>query len=192
MNDWVYYLIVGVFVIGLWLTFITLVLRGWRHRGDRQADLIGDMPATPAELGEPLTGPDTGLYVGSTMAPSWQDRVAVRDIGDRAATVYTRYAAGILLARQGASDIWIPAESIAAVRTENGLAGKVMSRDGVLVIRWTLPTGTQIDSGIRGDDKTVYPEWTQAYAQVTDQTREQLAAADLQAQAAKKTKRNKA
>ena len=34
-----------------------------------------------------------------------------------------------------------------------------MGRGGVLVIRWTLPSGTEIDSGFRADDKAVYPPW---------------------------------
>ncbi|MFT3715270.1 MAG: transporter [Gordonia sp. (in: high G+C Gram-positive bacteria)] len=190
MSNWVYYLIVAAVVIGLWLTFITLVLRGWRNRGLRQTDLVGDPPPAPADLGEPILGPDTGMYVGSTIAPSWQDRVAVGDFGDRAVVTYSRYPNGILLDRRGASDIWIPEESIDAVRTENGLAGKVMSRDGVLVIRWTLPSGTQIDSGIRGDDRSVYPAWTEPYEAITQATHDALAAND-RAQPAKKTKRKK-
>ncbi len=32
-----------------------------------------------------------------------------------------------------------------------------MTKDGVLVIRWQLPSGTEVDTGFRGDDKTVYP-----------------------------------
>lgn len=56
--------------------------------------------------------------------------------------------------------IWIPQDSIRAIRTERGLAGKVMTKDGVLVIRWELPSGTEIDTGFRGDDKSVYPAWT--------------------------------
>ena len=27
------------------------------------------------------------------------------------------------------------------------------------MIRWELPSGTEIDTGVRGDDKTVYPDW---------------------------------
>ncbi|MDX5310307.1 MAG: transporter, partial [Rhodococcus sp. (in: high G+C Gram-positive bacteria)] len=69
--------------------------------------------------------------------------------------------AGVLLERDGASPIWIPQDSIRAVRTERGLAGKVMTKDGVLVIRWQLPSGTEIDTGFRGDDKTIYPQWVQ-------------------------------
>ncbi len=65
----------------------------------------------------------------------------------------------MLLERAGANPIWIPTTSITAIRTERGIAGKVMTADGVLVIRWTLPSGTEIDSGIRADDKNVYAEW---------------------------------
>ncbi|MBM7367828.1 PH-like domain-containing protein [Gordonia hydrophobica] len=178
MSGWAYNLIIAVGAFAVWLLLVTLVVRGWRNRGRRQADVIGTLPQAPAELGEALRGPHTGLYVGSTMAPSWQNRVAVGDFGDRATARLTGYAAGILMERTGASTIWIPEESIAAVRTERGLAGKVMSRDGVLVVRWRLPSGTEIDSGLRADDKTAYPEWVQAYTEVTEKTIRALESAD--------------
>src|SRR5262249_310540 len=103
--------------------------------------------------------PTTGLYTGTTMAPSWQNRVQVGDLGFRATAEMTRFETGILLERSGATAIWIPNESITAVRTERGHAGKVMTRDGGLVIRWKLRAGTEVDTGFRGDDKTVYPAW---------------------------------
>lgn len=127
--------------------------RSTPERQDRRTATV------PATLGELLVLPTTGLYVGSTIAPSWQDRIAVGDLGFRATCEISRYSGGILVERDGASAIWIPEKSIRAIRTENGLAGKVMSKDGVLVIRWELPSGTEIDTGVRGDDKTVYPDW---------------------------------
>lgn len=147
-------------LLALWALLVFLMYRGWRNRGKRQADRIGELPAVPAELGAQVVEPTTGLYLGSTMAPSWQDRIAVGDLGFRATAELARFERGILLERDGASRIWIPQESITAVRTERGHAGKVMTEDGVLVIRWTLPTGTEVDTGFRGDDKTVYPAWT--------------------------------
>ncbi|MDY6810023.1 MAG: transporter [Actinomycetota bacterium] len=156
--------VVVVVVIVVWLGLVALALRGWRNRGRRQADAIGTPPAVPEGLTPATRGPDTGLYVGSTIAPSWQDRVAVGDLGDRAAAEISAHADGILIGRQGASDIWIPRSSITAVRTERGLAGKVMTADGVLVIRWVLPSGTEIDSGLRADDKTIYPGWVSEFA----------------------------
>ncbi|MGV9711175.1 PH-like domain-containing protein [Gordonia sp. NPDC003424] len=157
-------LVVLLVVVLVWAGLVALALRGWRNRGRRQAETIGELPVAPTELPEPLRGPDTGLYVGSTLAPSWQDRIAVGDFGDRAAAAMSAYPDGILIDRKGASDIWIPRTSITAVRTERGLAGKVMTADGVLVIRWVLPSGTEIDSGLRADDKAVYPGWVADFA----------------------------
>ncbi|MGW0251468.1 PH-like domain-containing protein [Nocardia goodfellowii] len=144
----------ALFALALWLMY-----RSWRKRAARQAERIGELPQVPADLGAQVLEPTTGLYLGSTFAPSWQDRIAVGDLGFRATAELTRFDKGILLERGGATALWIPQESITAVRTERGHAGKVMTEDGVLVIRWKLPTGTEIDTGFRGDDKTVYPAW---------------------------------
>ena len=152
-------LIIALIVLGFWLVLVLLMLRGWRRRGQRQAEKVGDFPAVPDETGERRLGPETGLYVGSTFVPSWTDRLAVGDFGDRASCSISMFAQGILIERQGATSIWIPAASVRAIRTERGLAGKVMTRDGVLVIRWMLPSGTEIDSGVRCDDKSCYPRW---------------------------------
>nr|WP_206030902.1 transporter [Rhodococcus sp. B10] len=142
---------------------IGLIFWGWRGRQKRQADRIGVFPPVPADLGAPSIAAATGLYVGSTIAPNWQDRIAVGDIGHRATAELSRYEKGILLERTGESTIWIPQESIRGIRTDRALAGKVMSKDGLLVIRWTLPTGTEIDTGFRADDKLVYPTWVDTH-----------------------------
>lgn len=146
-------------VLLAWAGVVGLMLRGWRNRGDRQAALVGTFPEPPSHLPAPELGPHTGLYLGSTIAPSWQDRVAVGDYGDRATVEFSAYPGGVLLDRTGANPIWIPTASITAIRTERGIAGKVMTADGVLVIRWILPSGTEIDSGVRADDKAVYAQW---------------------------------
>ncbi|KHJ70892.1 MULTISPECIES: hypothetical protein [Rhodococcus] len=152
--------LITVGFLALWVVLVLLMWKGWKGRARRQRDAVGELPTVPAELGERLVEPSTGLYVGSTLAPSWQDRVAVGDLGHRANAELSRYRSGALLERDGASPIWIPQDSIRAIRTERGLAGKVMSQDGVLVIRWELPSGTEIDTGFRGDDKSIYPLWT--------------------------------
>ncbi|MQY21971.1 PH-like domain-containing protein [Nocardia macrotermitis] len=147
-------LLLILFCLCLWLMY-----RAWQKKARRQAEAVGELPPVPAELGAQLLEPTTGLYTGTTLAPSWQNRIAVGDLGFRAQAELTRFEHGILLERDGAEVLWIPQESITAVRTERGHAGKVMTQDGVLVIRWKLPTGTEVDTGFRGDDKTVYPAW---------------------------------
>jgi hypothetical protein len=136
------------------------MLRGWLHRARRQAEMIGSLPPLPDTVGPAIIGATKGLYVGSTIAPSWQDRIAVGDLGFRSKAVLTRFPEGIMLQRTGAGPIWIPDESITAIRTERGIAGKALTHDGILAIRWKLPSGTEIDTGFRGDDRRELANWT--------------------------------
>jgi hypothetical protein len=143
---------------------IRQIMRGWLHRAQRQAQLIGTLPALPDTVGPALIPATRGLYVGSTLAPSWLDRIAVGDLGYRAKAVLTRYPEGIMLQRTGAEPIWIPDDSIEAIRTEKGIAGKAMTHEGILAIRWRLPSGAEIDTGFRADDRRQYDRWLEGAA----------------------------
>ena len=144
--------------------FIQAMMRGWRRRAERQIELIGKLPPLPDTVGESIMPAMKGLYVGSTLVPSWHDRIAVGDLGYRTKAVLTRYPEGIMLQRSGAGPIWIPDESIKAIRTERGMVGKALTHEGVLAIRWQLPSGTQIDTGFRGDERANYEQWLQEAA----------------------------
>lgn len=144
--------------------FIRQMLRGWLHRAQRQVEMIGALPPLPDTVGPTLIPATKGLYVGSTIAPSWQNRIAVGDLGFRSKAVLTRFPEGIMLQRTGARPIWIPDESITAIRTERGIAGKVLTHDGILAIRWTLPSGTEIDTGFRSDDRRELANWVEEAA----------------------------
>jgi hypothetical protein len=148
----------GVLVMVIAL-LIQLMMRGWSHRAARQAALIGSLPALPDTVGSAVVAPTRGMYVGSTLTPSWHDRVAVGDLGYRSKAVLTRYPEGIMVQRSGASPIWIPQQSITDIHTQRGVAGKVTTRDGILAIRWRLPSGTEIDTGFRGNDRHEYARW---------------------------------
>jgi hypothetical protein len=140
--------------------FIQLMMLGWRRRSRRQEELIGELPCVPEEVGaagETLPG----SYVGCTLAPEWNERITAGDLGYRSKAALTRYPDGILVERVRAHPIWIPQESITAVRTERGLAGKVSVRDGILAIRWRLPTGVEIDTGFRANNRSGYDNWLQ-------------------------------
>ena len=100
-----------------------------------------------------------GVYVGSTLAPEWNDRITAGDLGYRSKAALTRYPEGIMLERVRAKPIWIPQESITAVRTERGIAGKVAARNGILAIRWRLPSGVEIDTGFRASNRNEYEDW---------------------------------
>ena len=147
-------------VLALLIAFvIQMLMRGWRARARRQAELIGTLPPIPETVGSPIVDATRGVYVGCTVAPSWNERIAVGDLGYRSKAVLTRYPEGIMVQRSGASPIWIPQESIVAVRTERGMVGKAMTTNGILAIRWQLPSGTEIDLGFRGSDRAEYARW---------------------------------
>ena len=156
-------LVASMVMAAVLVLLIALVIRqltrGWLHRAQRQMVLIGRLPALPDSVGPAIISATKGLYVGSTLAPSWLDRIAVGDLGDRGKATLTRYPEGIMVQRSGATPIWIPDESITAIRTERGIAGKALTHDGILAIRWRLPSGTEIDTGFRGDDRRELAQW---------------------------------
>ena len=123
------------------------------------ATIAGTLPPLPDSVGPALIPATKGLYVGSTLVPSWLDRIAVGDLGYRAKAVLTRYPEGIMLQRTGTGPIWIPDDAITAIRTERGIAGKAMTHQGILAIRWRLPSGTEIDTGFRADNRADYDRW---------------------------------
>jgi hypothetical protein len=173
-------LVASLVMAGLVVIVIAVVIqammRGWRRRAERQVELLGALPALPDTVGAALLGPMKGLYVGSTLVPSWHDRIAVGDLGYRAKAVLTRYPEGIMLQRSGAGPIWIPHDSITAIRTERGIVGKVVPggrgaargtpghHDGILTIRWRVPSGVEIDTGFRADDRANYDRWLEEVA----------------------------
>ena len=155
--------IFGFLVVLLIGVVIRRMLRGWKRRAQRQVELIGDLPNMPDAVGGAVVAPTRGLYLGCTFVGNWLERVNVGDLGYRSKAVLTRYPEGILVERSGTGPIWIPEAAIIGVRTERALAGKVLpggdTGGGILVIRWQLPSGTEIDTGFRGDDRSDYARW---------------------------------
>jgi hypothetical protein len=137
---------------------IQLMMRGWRRRSLKQTELIGDLPDVPGNVGT-ATLTTRGLYCGCSMAPAWNERITAGDLGYRSKAVLTRYPEGILLERVRALPIWIPQESIMAIRLERGMAGKVVARIGILAIRWKLPSGLEIDTGFRANHREENDAW---------------------------------
>jgi hypothetical protein len=140
---------------------------GWRRRARRQSDL-GPLPLVPAECDEPLAAV-SGLYVGTTYATSWQDRVVHAGLGRRADCELSLHRQGVLIERRGDDPVFIPSADIVGARLEPGLAGKVMGAGGVLVVRWRLGE-TELDTGVRGDDKSQYPEVVNAVNELSRST----------------------
>ncbi|SOD73684.1 hypothetical protein SAMN05892883_2944 [Jatrophihabitans sp. GAS493] len=137
---------------GMWL--------GWRNRGRRQADLP-PLPSLPHRLSDPRLAPLSGIYIGTTYARSWQDRVVARGLGLRATASVTLHDEGLLIEREGAEPVFLPLGDVLSARLEPALAGKVVGEGGLMVINWRLGE-TELDTGLRADDKTEYPQWVRA------------------------------
>ncbi|TCC28523.1 hypothetical protein [Kribbella sindirgiensis] len=118
--------------------------RGWRNRQSRQADLA-PLPTAPETT---MRGVE-GVYVATTSAGDWMDRIAVHELGVRAAADLAVSEAGLIFHRQGAADVFIPADHLTGVRTDRGIAGKVTAeKSGLVVVTWTHD-GRELDTGFR-------------------------------------------
>jgi hypothetical protein len=158
-------LLLSLLVIAFFVLCAAGMRRGWRNRQRRQSHLPA-LPRPPRRhAAAPLLPPATGVYVGTTTAGDWQDRIAVGGIGLRSSVRMSLYPDGLLLDRTGATPLWIPADALVDARTDRALAGKVMGTQGLLVVRWRLgdhADGHLLDTGVRGDDKDGYGEWIDA------------------------------
>src|SRR5438067_4061047 len=130
---------------------------GWRRRARSQSVLVPPFPQLPGEPGEP--GLETkGLYVSTTTAGNWQDRIVTRGAGMRGRAVLRLYPDGVEVDRTGAPGFWIPRESIVDARMGSAIAGKVMGTDSLLLITWRAGD-VELDTGFRADDFDDYPQW---------------------------------
>lgn len=156
---------IRVLLIVICVESLLLVLAGmawgWNRRGARQGPLLGELPVVPADLGGRQQEPMTGLYVGTTFAGSWQDRVVAGGLGRRADATATLFDGGVVIERHGAGPVFLPGAAVTGARLAPGLAGKVVGAGGLLVVQWRW-NGHDLDTGFRADDKREYVPWVAA------------------------------
>jgi hypothetical protein len=136
--------IVGILV----LVFAGLAL-GWRARRRRQAALPA-LAAPPAGLGA-ASIVDDGFYVATTSAESPTDRIAVRGLGFRARATVAVHPEGVVLGIAGQPDAFIPKAAIDGVGRATWTIDRVVGRDGLVFVRWTLGD-LLVDTNLRASD----------------------------------------
>ena len=137
-------------VVLLWL----LMLKGWRGRLRRQGDLPPP-PTSPAVPGEVVVPATPGLFVGTTFADDWLDRVAVHDLAHRAAGWIRLDTHGVHVEREGLPDLYLPYADVERAGLGDALAGKVIGREGMVLVDWRLGSRL-LTSGFRADDHAAH------------------------------------
>ncbi|MES4903708.1 MULTISPECIES: hypothetical protein [unclassified Streptomyces] len=141
-----------------------LMREGWKWRGTLQGDLP-ELPQAPAEPG-PARLALSGRYHGSTTAGQWLDRIVAQGLGTRSRAELTLTEQGVTVVRPGARDFFIPAGSLRGARLDKGIAGKVLTEGGLLVITWQLGDRL-IDSGFRSDHAAEHAAWVDALTELS-------------------------
>ncbi|MFF3514066.1 hypothetical protein [Streptomyces sp. NPDC002573] len=172
-------------LVGLAL-FVALVYwlmrEGWKWRGTLQSDLP-ELPTRPSPTtldggGEPSQpgmpeepGPArlsmSGRYHGSTTAGQWLDRIVAHGLGTRSRVELTLTDAGLDVVRPGATDFFVPAEQLRGARLDKGIAGKVLTEGGLLVVTWEHG-GKLLDSGFRSDRAAEHHDWVDTLNHMID------------------------
>lgn len=140
-------LAVGVTILVLLGAYL-LMWRGWRRRASAQADL----PPLPAPL-PPSTvryGPVAGVFVGTTTAGDWLDRIVAHSLGLRSTAELTVTDAGVTIERDPEPALSIPAGALRAVRVDRAAAGRAVRSGEYLILTWSHGDRL-LDSAVRPD-----------------------------------------
>ncbi|WP_406256835.1 hypothetical protein [Streptomyces nigra] len=152
--------------LGLFVALVYWLMReGWKWRGTLQ----GDLPVLPSAPDDP--GPArlsmSGRYHGSTTAGQWLDRIVAHGLGTRSRAELTLTDAGLDVVRPGAADFFVPADRLRGARLDKGIAGKVLTEGGLLVVTWAHGDRL-IDSGFRSDHAAEHTAWVDALNSMTN------------------------
>ncbi len=143
--------VLGVIALAVWG-----MLRGWRARQARQADIPTPPPVPPTEVLADGSEPGVaGQYVATTTSGDLLDRIVVHGLGHRGRAVLRAGEQGVLIQRVGEVDLWIPRPDLRAVRLGSGQAQKAFEAGGLILITWQLGA-RMVDTGFRADDPDLH------------------------------------
>ncbi|MBZ6230703.1 hypothetical protein AB0F09_32060 [Streptomyces olivaceus] len=154
--------------LGLFVALVYWLMReGWKWRGTLQSDLP-ELPGAPDAPG-PARLALSGRYHGSTTAGHWLDRIVAHGLGTRSRVELTLTDAGLDVVRPGAADFFVPLAALREARLDKGIAGKVLTEGGLLVVTWAHG-GKEIDSGFRSDHAAEHTEWVDTLNDMINKT----------------------
>ncbi|MER7721945.1 hypothetical protein ABTX99_34330 [Streptomyces flaveolus] len=154
--------------LGLFVALVYWLMReGWKWRSTLQGDLP-ELPTVPDEPG-PAKLTMSGRYHGSTTAGQWLDRIVAHGLGTRSRAELTLTDAGLDVVRPGAADFFVPVAALRQARLDKGIAGKVLTEGGLLIVTWAHGDKL-IDSGFRSDHAAEHNEWVETLNDMINKT----------------------
>ena len=142
-------------VLAAWLLGVWAMWRGWRGRIRRTT--LPELPTTPELAGTDLAEPLVGVYLGTTYAGQWLERIAASRLGERSDGWLRVLPTGLLVRRPAYDDLFVPAQVIQSARVDTAHAGRVIGRGGLLVVEWRHGEH-DLETGFRGDDRGRHAE----------------------------------
>ena len=136
-------------VLVLLAVLLVLLPLGWFARKRRQRSVESPLPV-PADLGA-QSGSFTGKYVATTTSGDPLDRIAVHGLGFRSDVTAQVWSGGLLLARPGEVDTWIPRDALRDRRRATWTIDRVVEPDGLELVEWMLGS-RPVDTYLRLDD----------------------------------------
>lgn len=135
-------------LIVLGVAFVVLVLMGigWWRRSRRDAGLTA--PLGSIDLPAAMLVTD-GLYVATTAHDQPLNRLAVRGLVYRSRCTVAVAPEGVLIAIVGSADVLIPASAITAVDRATLAIDRVVERDGLVRLSWSIDATTIVDTYLR-------------------------------------------
>lgn len=119
--------------------------KGWNGRLASQVAVIEPAPLLVSTV---VDGPWPGVYLGSTYAGRWLDRIAAHTLGAKSQAEVARTSDGINVMRAGERSFTIPNADLIAVRADKGIAGRAYEDGGIVVITFRLGDA-EVDAGFR-------------------------------------------
>ncbi|WP_399938342.1 hypothetical protein ACGH52_07860 [Streptomyces sp. BBFR25] len=154
--------------LGLFVALVYWLMReGWKWRGTLQGDLP-ELPSAPDDPGAAKLVL-SGRYHGSTTASQWLDRIVAHGLGTRSRVELTLTDAGLDVVRPGAADFFVPVAALREARLDKGIAGKVLTEGGLLVVTWAHGDKL-IDSGFRSDHAAEHNTWVDTLNDMINKT----------------------
>ena len=140
-------LVLSAVILAVFAGLCRLMLRGYRRRAGRQADLPAPAVVPPGATAdaEGIEGVE-GVYASTTTHGDWLDRIAVHGLGVRSNARAAVSDAGVFFSREAAPDLFIPTADLVGAELVPGIAGKVTGGEGVVLVTWRLGERT-VDTG---------------------------------------------